>query len=269
MLAINNGQEGFWFGNHWIRIVRDFTTEAGTVEDFGFVANDIAEALEMQETRNAHRGLDTDQKGGRRVPTPGGIQPMIVVSESGLYDVVMRSNKPEGKVLRNLVTRQILPQLRKTGTYSVAPVAPVAALPSRFDDTAAAYLRMASALQSIGVSNGLAYAQAFTSIEKATGLPIADMRLALPAPDEGRLPYLNPTGIGRLLGGEKNPVSPRKINQMLVSAGLQVHHKYYQITEKGKEFGSMVPYAAGTGHSGYQALWFDSVVDFLRANATR
>jgi prophage antirepressor-like protein len=120
----DSGQEGFWFGPHFIRLVRGFTTEAGTVEDIGFVATDLAKALDMQDARNATRGLDPDQKGRHKVTTPGGIQSMTVVSESGFYDLVVRSNKAEARPLRNLVTRQILPALRKTGTYSVGPAAP-------------------------------------------------------------------------------------------------------------------------------------------------
>ena len=47
------------------------------------------------------------------------MQSLTVVSESGFYDVVVRSSKPQGKELRGLVTREILPALRKTGSYQV------------------------------------------------------------------------------------------------------------------------------------------------------
>ncbi len=43
--------------------------------------------------------------------TPGGTQALTVISESGFYDVVVRSDKPQGKALRSLVTREVLPQL--------------------------------------------------------------------------------------------------------------------------------------------------------------
>jgi hypothetical protein len=112
----DGGQEGFWFGPHFIRLVRNFTTEAGTVEDIGFVATDLAKALDMRDAANAIRGLDPDQKGTHQVSTPGGLQSLTVISESGFYDVVVRSDKPQGKALRHLVTREILPQLRTPGT---------------------------------------------------------------------------------------------------------------------------------------------------------
>jgi hypothetical protein len=102
---------GFWFGTHYIRLVRGFTTEAGTTEDIGFVATDLAKALEIQRTNDLTSRLDTDQKGTDQIRTPGGLQSLTVISESGFYDVVVRSDKPQGKALRNLVTREILPQL--------------------------------------------------------------------------------------------------------------------------------------------------------------
>lgn len=44
---------------------------------------------------------------------------MNVISESGLYTLVIRSNKPEGKKFRKWVTSEVLPSIRKTGSYSI------------------------------------------------------------------------------------------------------------------------------------------------------
>jgi anti-repressor protein len=87
-------ESGFWFGTHYIRLVRDFTTEAGTAEDIGFVATDLAKALEHTNSRTMVSALDPDQKGVSQVYTPGGLQSLTVISESGFYDVVVRSDKP-------------------------------------------------------------------------------------------------------------------------------------------------------------------------------
>ena len=114
---------GFYFGDHYIRIVRDFITEAGTAEEFGFIGKDVASALDMRDTEKFTRMLDDDQKGPHIVGTPGGDQSMTVVSESGFYEGVILSRKPEGKALRGLVTREILPTLRITGSYQVQPAA--------------------------------------------------------------------------------------------------------------------------------------------------
>lgn len=43
-----------------------------------------------------------------------------VISESGLYKLIMRSDKPEARGFQNWVTREVLPTIRKTGSYSVS-----------------------------------------------------------------------------------------------------------------------------------------------------
>lgn len=49
--------------------------------------------------------------------TPGGEQEMTVVNESGLYNVILRSDKPEAKPFRKWVTSEVLPSIRKNGGY--------------------------------------------------------------------------------------------------------------------------------------------------------
>ena len=96
---------GFRFGVHYIRLVKDLTTEAGTIEPIGFVAIDLAKALGMRDGFNATRGLGPDQKGTHKVRATVGKKTVHCVSESGFYNVVIRSNSPEGRKLRSHVTR--------------------------------------------------------------------------------------------------------------------------------------------------------------------
>lgn len=82
-----------------------------------FVAADVARALNYRDAATAIRMLDDDEKDTHRLCTPGGTQEMTIISESGLYALVIRSNKPEAKIFRRWVTREVLPQIRKTGGY--------------------------------------------------------------------------------------------------------------------------------------------------------
>lgn len=84
-----------------------------------FVAKDVADILGFEDATHAIRGLDDDEKGLQKVETPGGVQDMTVISEPGLYTMLMRSNKPEAKPFRRWVTHDVLPSIRKTGSYSV------------------------------------------------------------------------------------------------------------------------------------------------------
>ena len=85
-----------------------------------FVAKDACDCLEIVNASQACQTLDEDEKGIYKVYTLGGSQDMMLISESGLYTLVMRSNKPEAKVFRKWVTSEVLPSIRKTGGYSVA-----------------------------------------------------------------------------------------------------------------------------------------------------
>lgn len=83
-----------------------------------FVAKDVCAVLEHSNYRMAAQMLDEDEKGVRKVYTLGGEQEMLLVNESGLYTLIIRSNKPEAKRFRKWVTAEVLPTIRKTGSYS-------------------------------------------------------------------------------------------------------------------------------------------------------
>lgn len=82
-----------------------------------FVAKDIADVLGFGDATHATRGLDNDEKGLHIWETPGGNQSMTVISEPGLYKLIMRSSKPEAKQFTRWVTHEVLPSIHKSGMY--------------------------------------------------------------------------------------------------------------------------------------------------------
>lgn len=88
-----------------------------------FVAGDVSTALDYSEAKDMTRNLDDDEKGRQIVPTLGGDQEMTVINESGLYSAILKSRKPEAKTFKKWVTSEVLPSIRKTGSYT-APSAP-------------------------------------------------------------------------------------------------------------------------------------------------
>jgi prophage antirepressor-like protein len=84
-----------------------------------FVAKDILLSLGLEDTNKAVEKLDDDEKLTRKVFVSGQNRDMTVITESGLYSLVLRSNKPEAKKFRKWVTSEVLPSIRKTGSYSV------------------------------------------------------------------------------------------------------------------------------------------------------
>lgn len=84
-----------------------------------FVGKDVCKVLAMDVTqlkKTADR-LDADEKGRTKITTPGGVQETWVINESGLYNVILRSDKPEAKPFRKWVTSEVLPTIRKHGAY--------------------------------------------------------------------------------------------------------------------------------------------------------
>jgi len=68
-----------------------------------FVAKDLCDVLEITDNRVALRRLDDDEKGEYTIPTPGGMQKVSIVNESGMYSLVLTSRKPEAKVSQKWV----------------------------------------------------------------------------------------------------------------------------------------------------------------------
>lgn len=83
-----------------------------------FVAADACRILGIKNVSQAVESLDSDEKGISTIPTNGGVQTVIGVTESGLYDFIFRSRKPAAIRFRKWVTSEVLPTLRKTGSYS-------------------------------------------------------------------------------------------------------------------------------------------------------
>lgn len=86
-----------------------------------FVASDVCRILEHSNPSAAVGGLDDDERGLRNVETPSGTQQMVTVTEAGLYSLIIRSRKAEAKRFRRWITHDVLPAIRKTGSYSVTP----------------------------------------------------------------------------------------------------------------------------------------------------
>lgn len=84
-----------------------------------WVLKDVCMVLNIGNARDVFNRLDDDEKGVDQIDTLGGKQNMQIVNESGLYNVILRSDKPEAKPFRKWVTSEVLPSIRKTGGYQL------------------------------------------------------------------------------------------------------------------------------------------------------
>ena len=110
--------------------IQTFTYQSSTVRTVErdgepwFVLKDVCDVLGISKYRDVSERLDPDERGSVRVDTPGGPQTMTAVNESGLYSVILRSDKPEAKPFRKWVTSEVIPSIRRTGSYQKKQLTP-------------------------------------------------------------------------------------------------------------------------------------------------
>ncbi len=95
-----------------IRALRDESGEPW------FVANDICKILGYSNPRDAvAKHIDDEDKRVSQIATPSGSQKTIVINESGLYSLILKSKLPQAKKFKRWVTSEVLPAIRKYGGY--------------------------------------------------------------------------------------------------------------------------------------------------------
>lgn len=109
---MNNSIQRFDFKGAALRTLTDENGEPW------FVAKDVCDVLELSNVGQALARLDNDEKSSITLNdgTPGNPN-RAIVSESGLYALVLASRKPEAHEFKRWVTHEVLPQIRKTGGY--------------------------------------------------------------------------------------------------------------------------------------------------------
>ena len=88
-----------------------------------FVSKDVADILGYSNPRDAiSKHVDDEDKGVANCDTLGGRQNFSIINESGLYALIIGSKLPAAKKFKRWVTSEVLPSIRKTGTYTVDPL---------------------------------------------------------------------------------------------------------------------------------------------------
>lgn len=87
-----------------------------------WVVKDACDVLEIQQPTKAVGRLDPDEVNSIHVTDSlGRQQETLIVNEPGLYSLILGSRKPEAKAFKRWITHDVIPAIRKTGTYSVQP----------------------------------------------------------------------------------------------------------------------------------------------------
>ena len=215
-----------------------------------FMAKDLCDILELSDVSMTVRNLDDDEKLIQALFVSGQVREVMTVNEPGLYSLIFKSRKPEAKLFSRWVTHEVLPQIRKTGSYSVK------------DNQEVTTTDAVSAARIIFESAGIKGNQCALALDRVyrsyTGRSALDTgNITLTAPTNNQL--LTPTEIGRRFG-----IKAKRVNQILAGAGFQ--HKVNDTWEaigRGNDFVVMVDVGKkhGNGTAVRQLKWDSSILD--------
>lgn len=107
----------FNFNKHGVRVAMDDSKEPW------FCYVDVYKSLGISRTSRLFRELDSKGVVIRHTPTSGGIQKLKFINEPNLYRIIFRSNKPQALSFQDWVFSEVLPTIRKTGSYSARQTA--------------------------------------------------------------------------------------------------------------------------------------------------
>lgn len=195
-----------------------------------FVAADVCRALEVDPT--ATRRLDDDEKNTLRLTQGTSGNPNVtIVNEPGLYSLVLGSRKPEAKNFKRWITHEVIPSIRKTGSYSIQePETP-------------AQLRAKAMM--INAKTRL-FNAAMKAVDRFQMSPVALEALGIPMIEEftgvktGYRPRIETTYSATELGAEFG-VSANKIGRIAKDNGLKTDQYGITVLDKSRSSDKLVP----------------------------
>ena len=217
-----------------------------------FVASDVAKALGYERPNDAVNAHCKKVNKFSYGESPRGAQPYNIIPESDVYRLIMRSNLPNAERFQDWVVEEVLPSIRKTGNYSMAPASAPGVRPLR--DIAAIY----EAAGIHGNQLALALDKFYKAESGMSALGAAGIELKEPKQDV----HCNATQLGELMGG----VKARAVNKMLAAAGLQEFTPAgWRPTELGKQYSVLLDTGKkmGNGTPVTQLKWYPSVLDII------
>jgi prophage antirepressor-like protein len=245
----------FQFDGREIRVVTDDNGEPW------FNAKEICEILDYGNSSQAlssHVDADDLQK-LEVIDSMGRKQMANHVNESGLYALIFGSTKDEAKRFKRWVTHEVLPTIRRTGSY----VAPGAKAPSSLESVKE-FKALFGVAKLIGLDKNAAAISANQAVTHLTGTNLLSLlgQTHLEQPEQTQ--YFTPTELG-----ERIKLSGRKVNMLLAEAGFQFKRgDVWEVMDSGREFAKI--YDTGKKHGSgvpiQQVKWSANVLPLLEQN---
>jgi prophage antirepressor-like protein len=240
----------FQFKHHQVRTITD---DQG---DPWWVAKDVCAVLDIATEQI--RKLDGDEKGLRKMQTPGGQQELAIINESGLYTLIIRSNKPQAKAFRKWITSEVLPAIRRTGSYAARPT-PEPNLNTALIETTTKMLQVMDRI--------VERLDRLEAVPPVQPLPVEKPVPKKPLALDYSVRSFTPTTLGNRIG-----LTGKEFNLLLESEGLQVsvriqEQKQWRPTLAGESHSILLDIGKSrkSGFHLQQLRWFDSVMPLVAA----
>lgn len=250
----------FEYESHEIRVIQDDNKGPW------WVAGDVCDILGISNVPDAMNRLDEDEKSTivltDRTSPKGGNPNVNVINEPGLYNLIINSKKPEANKFRRWITHEVLPSIRKTGSYSMSKEKPIS-----FVKVAKEFKAAASMAKTAGLTGNQAILSANMATFKITGYDCLDILGTPKLICEKQEIHLTASDLGKLL----NNMSAQQTNKLLQSQGLisswrdHKNQQHWKPTEKGKPYTVLkdVGKSHGDGTPVQQLMYLESILDAL------
>lgn len=222
-----------------------------------WIAKDVCNVLALSDTSKALSTHPVDETNTiRDVDSHGREANLTAVNEAGLYRLIFKSRKEEAERFRKFIFSEVLPSIRKTGTYSSSLNEKSKAFPA----AEPVFKSLHSVAQLFGLENNQALLYANKACRRETGIDFQNV-LQIELKNETQICSFTPTELGSRIG-----LSAMKFNMQLESMGFQEkRNKDWCATEKGKPYSVLLD--AGKKHSDgtpiQQLKWLETVLEFF------
>lgn len=150
-----------------------------------FAGNDCAKALGYVKPKGAIQNhVDSDDKQMAPIQDPRGNIGMMVINESGLYSLIFGSKLETAKEFKHWVTSEVLPSIRKTGTYSISQLKSVSEIPL---GELASYLKIMDRVANRQNLSSYKIAENFKKVSEQFGVQLSDDFVNVPEYVQQRL----------------------------------------------------------------------------------
>lgn len=242
------------------RSIRVWIDENG---DPWFVAIDVAEVLEYSDPYEMTKKLEKDEVQNRQFAGFGN-RGINLINEAGLYSVTLTSQKSEAKSFKRWITHDVLPSIRKTGSYSVPQT--IQSTPKSVIEANRVFKSFASVAKQVFKGNQ-ALLSANQATLKTTGVNVLDAIGATHLLAHEQSQDMVVSDVAKVLG-----ISSRKVNPWFQELGFQTSrrdHKnrlIWELTPEGEKFAHYVDTGKkhGDGSPVKQIKWSAKIVDYLK-----